>query len=77
MANGTRPGRGQGGAGAALAGGGARRVAAARGLAQVSDEAELVAVVDGVLAASPTEVERYRDGDEKERKKRGASSWAG
>jgi len=55
---------------AALAGEGTpRQIAAARGLAQVSDEAELVAVVDGVLSASPAEVARYRDGDEKERKK--------
>ena len=56
--------------GAALAGEGSpKAVAAARGLAQVSDEAELVGVVDGVLAASPAEVERYRAGDDKERKK--------
>jgi aspartyl-tRNA(Asn)/glutamyl-tRNA(Gln) amidotransferase subunit B len=55
---------------AALVGEGSpREVAAARGLAQVSDEAELVAVVEGLLAASQAEVERYRGGDEKERKK--------
>ncbi len=55
---------------AALAGEGTpKAVVAARRLAQVSDEAELVAVVDGVLAASPAEVERYRGGDDKERKK--------
>jgi aspartyl-tRNA(Asn)/glutamyl-tRNA(Gln) amidotransferase subunit B len=56
--------------GAALAGEGSpREVVAGRGLAQVSDEGELVAVVEGILAASPAEVERYRAGDDKERKK--------
>ena len=45
------------------------RVVAERGLAQVSDEAELVAVVDGVLAAHPGEVERYRGGEDKDRRK--------
>ncbi|MGH9035662.1 MAG: Asp-tRNA(Asn)/Glu-tRNA(Gln) amidotransferase subunit GatB, partial [Acidimicrobiia bacterium] len=56
--------------GAALAGEGSpRAVVTARGLAQVSDEGELVAVVEGILAASPAEVERYRAGDDKERKK--------
>jgi aspartyl-tRNA(Asn)/glutamyl-tRNA(Gln) amidotransferase subunit B len=55
---------------AALAGEGSpRSVVAARGLAQVSDEGELVAVVESVLAASPAEVDRYRGGDDKERKK--------
>jgi aspartyl-tRNA(Asn)/glutamyl-tRNA(Gln) amidotransferase subunit B len=46
-----------------------RQVAGARGLAQVSDEGELVAVVDGVLAANPIEVDRFRTGDDKDRKK--------
>ena len=46
-----------------------RQVADARGLAQVSDEGELVAVVDGVLAAHATEVDRFRAGDDKDRKK--------
>ncbi len=56
--------------GAVLAGEGTpQAVVAARGLAQVSDEGELVAVVEGILAASPAEVERYRAGDDKERKK--------
>ncbi|MGH8993235.1 MAG: Asp-tRNA(Asn)/Glu-tRNA(Gln) amidotransferase subunit GatB, partial [Acidimicrobiia bacterium] len=55
---------------AALAGEGTpKAVVAARGLAQVSDEAELSAVVDGVLAAHPAEVERYREGEDKDRKK--------
>jgi aspartyl-tRNA(Asn)/glutamyl-tRNA(Gln) amidotransferase subunit B len=46
-----------------------RQVADTRGLAQVSDEGELVAVVDGVLAANPTEVDRFRTGEDKDRKK--------
>jgi aspartyl-tRNA(Asn)/glutamyl-tRNA(Gln) amidotransferase subunit B len=55
---------------AALAGEGSpRAVVAARGLAQISDAAELGALVDGILASSPAEVERYRAGDDKERKK--------
>jgi aspartyl-tRNA(Asn)/glutamyl-tRNA(Gln) amidotransferase subunit B len=37
----------------------------ARGLAQVSDEAAIEAIVDRVLAASPAEVERYRAGNKK------------
>ena len=45
------------------------RVVAERGLAQVSDESELVAVVQSVLDAHPDEVERYRTGDDKDRKK--------
>jgi aspartyl-tRNA(Asn)/glutamyl-tRNA(Gln) amidotransferase subunit B len=55
---------------ASLAGAGTpKAVVAERGLAQVSDEAELVAAVEGVLAAHAAEVERYRAGDEKDRKK--------
>ncbi len=55
---------------AALAGEGSpREVVAARGLAQMSDAGELGAVVDGILAANPAEVTRYRAGDDKERKK--------
>lgn len=46
-----------------------REVVEERGLAQVSDEGELGAVVDRVLAEHPDEVERYRAGDEKARKK--------
>ncbi|HLF41154.1 MAG TPA: Asp-tRNA(Asn)/Glu-tRNA(Gln) amidotransferase GatCAB subunit B, partial [Acidimicrobiia bacterium] len=56
--------------GAALAGEGTpRQVVDARGLAQVSDESALVAMVDAVLAANPAEAERYRAGDDKDRKK--------
>jgi aspartyl-tRNA(Asn)/glutamyl-tRNA(Gln) amidotransferase subunit B len=56
--------------GAALAGEGSpKEIVATRGLAQVSDESELVTVVEEVLTASPVEVERYRSGDDKERKK--------
>jgi aspartyl-tRNA(Asn)/glutamyl-tRNA(Gln) amidotransferase subunit B len=55
---------------ASLAGAGTpKAVVAERGLAQVSDEAELVAAVEDVLAANPAEVERYRSGDDKDRKK--------
>jgi aspartyl-tRNA(Asn)/glutamyl-tRNA(Gln) amidotransferase subunit B len=42
---------------------------AERGLAQVSDEGSLVAAVAAVLGAHPAEVERYRSGEDKERKK--------
>ena len=49
-----------------------KQVVAERGLAQVSDEGELGAVLDEVLAANPDEVTAYREGDEKVRgKKRG------
>lgn len=44
-------------------------VVAAQGLAQVSDEGELAGVVAEIVAANPSEVERYRAGDDKERKK--------
>jgi aspartyl-tRNA(Asn)/glutamyl-tRNA(Gln) amidotransferase subunit B len=47
-----------------------RQVVAERGLAQVSDEAELAGAVDGVVAAHPDEVTAYRGGDEKERAKK-------
>ena len=47
-----------------------KQVVDERGLAQVSDEGELVAVVDGVLAANPTAVDDYRNGDDKVRKKK-------
>ena len=36
-----------------------------KGLAQVSDEGAIEAAVDRVLAASPSEVERYRGGNKK------------
>jgi len=55
---------------AALAGGGSpAAIVAERGLAQVSDEGELVAVVRAVLDAHPAEVDRYRSGEDKDRKK--------
>jgi aspartyl-tRNA(Asn)/glutamyl-tRNA(Gln) amidotransferase subunit B len=55
---------------ASLAGAGSpRAVVEERGLAQVSDEESLAAAVDGVLAAHPDEIARFREGDEKERKK--------
>jgi aspartyl-tRNA(Asn)/glutamyl-tRNA(Gln) amidotransferase subunit B len=41
-----------------------------RGLAQVSDEAALLAVLDEVLAANPDVVGEYRAGDDKARKKK-------
>jgi aspartyl-tRNA(Asn)/glutamyl-tRNA(Gln) amidotransferase subunit B len=53
-----------------LAGAGSpKAVVEERGLAQVSDEAALAAVVDEVLADHPEEVERWRGGDDKDRKK--------
>jgi len=57
---------------AALAGengGSPAAIVAARGLAQVSDEGALAAAVQAVLDAHPAEVERYRAGDDKARKK--------
>jgi aspartyl-tRNA(Asn)/glutamyl-tRNA(Gln) amidotransferase subunit B len=47
-----------------------RQVVAERGLAQVSDEAELGAIVDDVLARHAAEVEAYRSGDDKTRKRK-------
>ena len=41
-----------------------------RGLAQVSDESELAAVIDEIVAAHPDEVAAYRAGDEKAQKKK-------
>ena len=38
---------------------------ARRGLSQVSDEGPIAEAIDGVLAANPAEVERYRAGEEK------------
>jgi aspartyl-tRNA(Asn)/glutamyl-tRNA(Gln) amidotransferase subunit B len=56
--------------GAALAGEGSpSAIVAARGLAQVSDEGALAAAVQAVLDACPDEVERYRSGEDKDRKK--------
>ena len=47
-----------------------KQVVEERGLAQVSDEAALGAVVDAVLADNPGDVEEYRNGDDKVRKKK-------
>ncbi|MDQ1518479.1 MAG: aspartyl-tRNA(Asn)/glutamyl-tRNA(Gln) amidotransferase subunit [Actinomycetota bacterium] len=56
--------------GAALSGGGSpAAIVAERGLAQVSDEGSLEAAVAAVLATHPAEVERYRSGEDKDRKK--------
>jgi aspartyl-tRNA(Asn)/glutamyl-tRNA(Gln) amidotransferase subunit B len=57
---------------AALAGegdGSPAAIVAARGLAQVSDEGALAAAVQAVLDAHPAEVDRYRTGEDKDRKK--------
>ncbi len=45
--------------------GGAGSIVAARGLGQISDDSALVAAIDDVLAANPSQVEQYRRGDEK------------
>ena len=47
-----------------------KQVVEERGLEQVSDEAELTAVIDAILAANPDDVAAYRDGDDKVRKKK-------
>jgi aspartyl-tRNA(Asn)/glutamyl-tRNA(Gln) amidotransferase subunit B len=57
---------------AALAGdegGSPAAIVAARGLAQVSDEGALAAAVRAVLEAHAAEVDRYRSGEDKDRKK--------
>jgi aspartyl-tRNA(Asn)/glutamyl-tRNA(Gln) amidotransferase subunit B len=46
-----------------------RAVVEERGLAQVSDEGELAALLDGIVADNPDEVARYHAGDDKTRKK--------
>ena len=43
-------------------GGDPRQIIAERGLAQVSDEAAIAAIVDEVLAANPDKVDQYRAG---------------
>jgi aspartyl-tRNA(Asn)/glutamyl-tRNA(Gln) amidotransferase subunit B len=48
-----------------------RSIVEERGLAQVSDEAALAAVVDDVLAQFAADVEAYRTGDDKVKKKKG------
>jgi aspartyl-tRNA(Asn)/glutamyl-tRNA(Gln) amidotransferase subunit B len=58
--------------GAALAGeagGSPAAIVAERGLAQVSDEGALATAVQAVLAAHAAEVDRYRTGEDKDRKK--------
>ncbi len=47
-----------------------KQVVEERGLAQVSDEGELGAVIDGIIAANPADAEEYRTGDDKVRKKK-------
>jgi aspartyl-tRNA(Asn)/glutamyl-tRNA(Gln) amidotransferase subunit B len=47
-----------------------RDIVEARGLAQVSDEAELAAAVDAVLTASASVVDEYRSGDDDAKKKK-------
>jgi aspartyl-tRNA(Asn)/glutamyl-tRNA(Gln) amidotransferase subunit B len=47
-----------------------KQLVAERGLEQVSDEGELSAVLDAILAANPGEVDTYRAGDDKVRKKK-------
>ena len=47
-----------------------RAVVDDRGLAQVSDEGELRALIDSVLGANAAAVEEYRGGDDKLRKKK-------
>jgi aspartyl-tRNA(Asn)/glutamyl-tRNA(Gln) amidotransferase subunit B len=47
-----------------------KQVVEERGLAQVSDESELAAVVDEILAAHRNVVAEYRSGDDKTRKKK-------
>jgi aspartyl-tRNA(Asn)/glutamyl-tRNA(Gln) amidotransferase subunit B len=46
-----------------------REVVAERGLAQVSDEGELASLIDRLLAEHPDEAARYREGDDKAKKK--------
>jgi aspartyl-tRNA(Asn)/glutamyl-tRNA(Gln) amidotransferase subunit B len=47
-----------------------KQVVEERGLAQVSDKGALAAVIDGIVAANPGDVEEYRNGDDKVRKKK-------
>ncbi len=47
-----------------------RDIVEARGLAQVSDEGALAAVVDEVLATNPGFVDEYRAADDKGKKKK-------
>ena len=47
-----------------------KQVVAERGLVQVSDVGELAAAIDALLAANPADVDEYRAGDDKLRKKK-------
>ena len=47
-----------------------KQIVEERGLAQVSDEGELGAVLDAILEANAAEVEAYRSGDDKAKKKK-------
>jgi len=47
-----------------------KQIVAERGIEQVSDEGELGAVVDEVIAANPDDVAAYRAGDDKAKKKK-------
>jgi len=49
-----------------------KTIVEARGLAQVSDESALGAIVDEVLAANATVVDEWRNGDDKAKKKKEA-----
>ncbi len=51
-------------------GGRPKEIVAAKGLAQVSDEGAIGGIVDGVLADRATDVEEWRAGDDKARKKK-------
>ena len=46
-------------------GGSAKAIVAARGLGMISDPAAIGAIVDGLLAAHPAEVEAFRGGKNK------------
>jgi aspartyl-tRNA(Asn)/glutamyl-tRNA(Gln) amidotransferase subunit B len=47
-----------------------REIVETRGLAQVSDESALAAVVDEVLGANPGVIDEYRAADDKAKKKK-------
>ena len=46
-------------------GGSARAVVEAKGLSQVSDPAEIAAIIDEVMAANPQQLEQFRAGKTK------------
>ncbi len=45
--------------------GGVKALVEAKGLLQISDPAALMAIVDGMLAANPKQLEQYRGGKTK------------